>query len=435
MERVAAAGNIFRFGLFQADAQKGTLTRSGDRVKIQEQPFRLLMMLLERPGELLTREELQQKLWPEGTYVDFDGSLNVILKRLRAAIADDPDNPRFIETVPRRGYRFIAPVSVTERVSQLASPDIPAMPTVVAAAVDLVAVPGPTVSLPFLRQKPRLLLYVVSVLVLLALLISGWFRWRTELVGLAHNPSFSREITVRKSVAVLGFQNLSGRAEDAWLVTAVSEMLSTELAAGEKLRLISGEEVANLRASAPWSSADTLDRGTSARIGNALNGDVLVLGSYMTIGAPDRGQLRLDVRMQDGRTGEILTEVAEVGSNQDLFRLISRIGAQLRNRLGIEQLQGSDAAGVMAALPLDPEAARFYSLGVAKLRQFDALAAKDLLQQAAEADPKFSLVHAMLARAWAQLGYEQKHQGEAKKAFDLSTDLPRAQRLLVEGEY
>jgi tetratricopeptide (TPR) repeat protein len=90
---------------------------------------------------------------------------------------------------------------------------------------------------------------------------------------------------------------------------------------------------------------------------------------------------------------------------------------------------------VLAALPLDPEAARFYSLGVMKLRQFDALAAKDLLEQAAEVDPKFSMVHAMLARAWSQLGYEQKHQEEAKKAFDLSTDLPRAQRLLVEGEY
>src|SRR6202140_2590643 len=112
MERLAASARIFRFGLFEADAGRSTLTRKGVRVKIQDQPFRVLRLLLERPGEIITREELRQRLWPEGTFVDFDGSLNVILKKLRAALDDDSDNPRFIETVPRRGYRFIAPVTV-----------------------------------------------------------------------------------------------------------------------------------------------------------------------------------------------------------------------------------------------------------------------------------------------------------------------------------
>jgi DNA-binding winged helix-turn-helix (wHTH) protein/TolB-like protein/tetratricopeptide (TPR) repeat protein len=114
MDRVEAPAKLFRFGLFEADAGQNTLTRKAVPVKIQDQPFRVLLMLLERPGEIVTREELRLKLWPEGTYVDFDGSLNVILKKLRATINDDSDNPRFIETVPRRGYRFIAPVSVEE---------------------------------------------------------------------------------------------------------------------------------------------------------------------------------------------------------------------------------------------------------------------------------------------------------------------------------
>jgi DNA-binding winged helix-turn-helix (wHTH) protein len=84
------------------------------RVKIQEQPFRVLILLAEASGEIVTRETLRQELWPAGTFVDFDGSLNVIMKKLRAVLGDDPDNPRFIETVPRHGYRFIAPVSRTE---------------------------------------------------------------------------------------------------------------------------------------------------------------------------------------------------------------------------------------------------------------------------------------------------------------------------------
>src|SRR5580698_3529993 len=112
MEPAVTSAQVFRFGLFEADVVRNALTRNGARIKIQDQPFRVLIFLLERPGEIVTREELRLKLWPEGTFVDFDGSLNVILKKLRAAIDDDPDNPRFIETVPKRGYRFIAPVTV-----------------------------------------------------------------------------------------------------------------------------------------------------------------------------------------------------------------------------------------------------------------------------------------------------------------------------------
>lgn len=436
MERAAASGTVFHFGLFEANPVDGVLSRSGTKVKIQEQPFRLLLLLLERPGEVVTREELRQRLWPEGTYVDFDGSLNVILKRLRAAIDDDPENPRFIETIPRRGYRFIAPVSAVVEQASENLPPVPAKSPVAVETLHSQARSSDT-AVAWLgrgQQSRRHLIYGGSALAVLVLAISGWLAWHYRWLG---ERQFSQKapVQVRKSVAVLGFRNLSGRTEDAWLATALSEMLSTELAGGEKLRLVSGEEVANLRLSSPWSQTDTLVRNTTARIGTALNSDVLVLGSYLTIGPTDHGQVRLDVRMQDGKTGEILTEVAEVGSSQDLFHLVSRVGARLRDRLGIQGLQSTEEAGVLASLPLDPEVARFYALGVGKLREFDALAAKDLLEQAAQADPKFSLVHSQLARAWAELGYEQKRRVEAKRALDLAIDLPRAQRMLVEGEY
>lgn len=438
MERGVGSGTLFRFGLFEADAVACTLTRNGVRVKIQDQPFRLLILLLERPGEVVSREELRQALWPEGTHVDFDGSLNVILKRLRAALDDDPDNPTFIETIPRRGYRFIAPVAATNKTSA-ATPrerDREAPRALQSAHPDITSAARPSLPALFGRKR-RLLIYGACAFAFLLLAVAGWLKWGDRVTNFARTHSFpgSPQVQMRRSVAVLGFQNLSGRTEDAWLATALSEMLSTELAAGEKLRLISGEDVANLRTASPWSQTDTLDSGTTARIRSALNSDLLVLGSYTVIGKADRGQVRLDVRMQDGKTGEILAEIGEVGSTQDFFRMVSRIGAQLRNRLGVEELQGAEEAGVLAALPLDPDAARFYALGVTRLRQFDALAAKDLLQQAAAADPKFSLVHTMLSRAWAQLGYKQQRQEEAKKALDLSTDLPRAQRMLVEGEY
>lgn len=433
MVQTTSSASLFRFGIFEADSGNYTLTRGGARVKIQEQPFRLLLLLLERPGEIVSREELRQRLWPEGTYVDFDGSLNVLLKRLRATIGDDPENPRFVETVPRRGYRFIAPVSIVAPKTEPTTPKSSdnALPHTTPQIPSEIV--GSIAKVPVLTTKRRYWIAAAMLAAIATVALGGWLVWHHRV--LSRSSIRKSPVQMRKSVAVLGFKNLSHRADEAWLATALSEILSTELAGGEKLRLVSGEDVANLRVSAPWPATDTLDPTTSSRVGDALNSDVLVLGSYMLIGSTDDGQLRLDVRMQDGKTGEILSEVGEAGETKEMFRLVSQIGTQLRNRLGVGPLQATDEASVLAALPLDPDAARFYALGVAKLRQFDALAAKDLLSQAAESDPKFSLVHAMLARAWAQLGYEQKHAEEAKTAFDLSADLPRAQRMLVEGEY
>ncbi len=246
MERLAPAVRIFRFGRFEADAGRSTLSRSGLRVRLQDQPFRVLLLLLERPGEIITREELRQQLWPEGTYVDFDGSLNVIFKKVRAALDDDSDNPRFIETVPRRGYRFIAPVTVE---SVAVEPATSANGAVLVGPAELptdkkVPVPNPSPGRP-----PLLLVYASSAVVLLVLAGLGWyvrrdfFRVRT----VPAQPITATVPILRKSVAVLGFHNLSGKVDEGWLATAISEMLSTELAAGEKPRLVSGEDVANLR--------------------------------------------------------------------------------------------------------------------------------------------------------------------------------------------
>src|SRR5438094_2569812 len=98
---------VARFGIFEADFQAGELRKAGIRIKLQDQPFQVLTMLLERPGELVTREDIRKKLWPGDTFVDFDHGLNNAVNRLREALGDSADVPRFIETLPRRGYRFI----------------------------------------------------------------------------------------------------------------------------------------------------------------------------------------------------------------------------------------------------------------------------------------------------------------------------------------
>lgn len=414
---------VFRFGVFEADESSGELLRRGTSVKLQAQPFRLLLTLLENAGEVVSRESLRQRLWPSDTYVEFDGSLNNALKKLRAALRDNADSPIFIETLPRRGYRFVAPVSVHEEAKRTNSESE-------SFASAPVTPPDRVASGAF---PPHRFAYAIILLVF-ALSATGWYLFRAHPTRTA-TASTQNSHSSRKSVAVLGFHNVSGRREDEWLATAFSEMLSTELATGDKLRLVPGEDIANLRRSSPWSDTATLGRDTTARIGTALNSDLLLSGSYMEIGEGTNRQVRLDVRLQNAHTGEIISQFAETSDDQNLFRLTSALGRKLRNRLGIPEMTDADEASVLATLPMDREAARCYASGLAKLREFDAVAARDLLEQATKADPKFSLGHLMLARAWNQLGYEQRRKEETRKALGLSSGLPRVERMLVEGDY
>src|ERR1700756_2422045 len=107
----AQSPTILRFGTFEVDLRAGEIRKQGRRLRIQQQPFQVLAALLQRPGEVVTREELRKQIWPEDTFVDFDNSLNTAINKLREALGDSADNPRFIETLPKRGYRFVAPVT------------------------------------------------------------------------------------------------------------------------------------------------------------------------------------------------------------------------------------------------------------------------------------------------------------------------------------
>src|SRR6185503_1724004 len=113
---------VVRFGVFELDRLSGDLRKNGVRVRLQEQPLRVLNALLAEPGEPVTREALRQRLWPDDTFVDFDNGLNRAINRLRAALGDEADNPRFIETLERRGYRFIAPVGALEATTSETTP-------------------------------------------------------------------------------------------------------------------------------------------------------------------------------------------------------------------------------------------------------------------------------------------------------------------------
>ena len=236
----------------------------------------------------------------------------------------------------------------------------------------------------------------------------------------------------RRTVAVLNFKNSTSRPEAAWLSTALPEMLTTELAAGEKVRTITGEEVAQMKMDLSLPDSDMLTAQALSQIGKTLGADMVVLGSYVAL---LDGKLRVDLHLQDVAAGETVLAVNQTGDQSNLFDLVSRAGIQLREKCGAGQVSPQDQAGVRAAFPSTPEASKLYAEGLAKLRVFDAIAARDLLQKAVEIDPNHALAHSALAAAWTLLGYDEKARLSAKSAYELSASLSREDHLLIEARY
>lgn len=234
----------------------------------------------------------------------------------------------------------------------------------------------------------------------------------------------------RRAVAVLGFKNLTGNAENAWLSTALSEMLTTELGEGDQLRTIPGESVADMKISLALPDEDSFGKGTLHRIAQNLGSDDVVVGSFLPVG---NGQLRLDLRLQDTSSGETLATVSEKGSEEQIDELVGKAGDDLRAKLGVAPLSEAQSASARASLPANAEAARFYSEGLQALSLFDAQSARHLFERAAKIEPDHAPTHAALAAALSSLGYDEHAKQEARKALDLSAQSPREERLQIEG--
>lgn len=243
------------------------------------------------------------------------------------------------------------------------------------------------------------------------------------------------QLKQRTAVAVLGFKNLSGRDDQAWISTALSEMLDAQLSAGQQLRVVSSEDVARMKIDLALPASDSYARDTLQKIRTHLGSDIVLLGSYLDTGKDSGGRIRIDVRLQDAAKGETIAVISRDGNDSSLPELVTETGADLRQKLGIADVSATELSRVAASTPANPEATRLYAEGLAKLQAYDALSARDLLEKAIAADPNHALSHSALAQAWSQLGYDKKAEEEAKKALDLSANLTREQHLAVEGRY
>ncbi len=348
-----SASQVVRFGVFEVDLQAAELRKNGVKVKLQEQPFQILNLLLERPGKVVTREKIQHKLWPADTFVDFEHSLNAAVKRLREALGDSADNPRFVETLPRRGYRFIYPVEGRYRASRI-------------------------------RQLQIVALAVVALLaVLIGLNVAGL---RERLLGGVGRGQIT-------SIAVLPLENLSGDPEQDYFVDGMTETLITELSKISALKVISRQSVMRYK-------------GTDKplpEIARELNVDAVVEGSALHIGE----RVRITVQLIEAASDRNLWAENYDRELRDVLALHSEVARAIAREILIT-VTPEEEARLAHTRPVQPEAYEAYLKGrvyLHKLAPEQLETAMQYFQLAREKDPNYALAYTGIASVWGYRGH------------------------------
>lgn len=236
------------------------------------------------------------------------------------------------------------------------------------------------------------------------------------------------DIRLRPAMAVIGFKNLTGDPESDWISTALREMIATEIADEDEIRLLAGEEIEQMKLELGVTAEQTYGLATLEEIRRRLGSDLLVVGSYLRHGE----QIRLDLAVQDAHDAEVLHRVSGRSEEDDLIGLVETAGRRLRQEMGLDSARGGELA---EAFPVTAEGSRLYSLGLERLRGFEPLEARVLLEAAVEEAPDSPLAHAALAQAWSDLGNQQRALEAARRAHELAEVLGRRERLWIEGLY
>jgi len=382
-----------RFGVFEVNFQSGELRKNGVKIKLQEQPFQLLTLLLEHPGEVVTREQLRQRLWPDGIYVDFERSLNRAVVKLRDALGDSAESARFVETVPRRGYRFIAPV-------------------------------GDTVAAPIV-QPPAALNHRKSTMRwwsigLIAVLLPGLVIFTLRLM----TSSQLQQRSVQ-AIAVLPLENLSADPAQDYFADGMTDELITELAQLGKLRVISRTSVLRYKKT----------RLALPEIAHELNVDAVVEGSVLRSG--DR--VRISAQLVDARADRHLWAHSYEGELRDVLAVQREVAHEIAQqiRLSVSAEQNHE----VPVRPLVPEAHDAYLQGryhANKQTQKEIETALQYYRATLVKDPNYAPAYAAMAECydylalyyWKPTDAMPRAKAAALKAVELDDSLAEAHAVL-----
>lgn len=366
-----SSSSTLHFGRFELNLETGELRNSGSKIRLQGQSLQILLCLLEEPGRLWSREELRSRLWPNGTYVEFDHSLNVAVSRLRERLGDSSEKPRYVETVASVGYRFVAPV---ESVEETPSP-----------TVNESALPLPVIA-PHVRNSKLIKVYVaVGCALLLGALV--WLAWNRT----GTHPAAAEEPLIR-SVAVLPLTEIGAGATDEYFADGMTEELITELASMSSLRVISRTSVMQFKKSLR----------PIPQIGHELAVDAVIEGTVRRSG--DR--VRITVKLVRTSPERLIWADAYEGDIQDVLKLQRDIAQDIARNVQTS-LARQQRPPAVPYKRVDPETHEDYLRGryfLAKRTTQSMKTAADYFQRTIQRDPQYAPAYAALASTYDMLG-------------------------------
>jgi eukaryotic-like serine/threonine-protein kinase len=384
------ASKILRFGIFEVDLRAGELRKQGKRIKLQDQPFQVLTILLQRPGDVVTREELCSQIWPEGTFVDFDNSLNTAVNKLREALGDSAESPRFIETLPRRGYRFVSPVSADAR-----------RRTEATSTARRFAYPG-----------------AVAILVVAGAL-GGWF-WNSRRGG----------VLSEKDTIVLGdFVNTTG---DSIFDESLKRALAVSLQQSPFLTLLSDQQVQHTLQFMNRPANTALTRDVASEVCQRSRSKAFIAGTISTVGS----QYLITLDAVNCASGALLAQVGSNAANRDkVLQALGQAATELRGRLGesLSSIQKYDRP-IAEVTTSSLEALKIYSLGIKAFTEQGNAAALPYLKHAIQLDPDFASAYALAAAAYWNMEEVATASEYSKRAYSLRGHVTERERLQLEAD-
>jgi TolB-like protein/DNA-binding winged helix-turn-helix (wHTH) protein/Tfp pilus assembly protein PilF len=409
---------VVRFGTYEVSLQSGEVRKAGIRIRVQQQPMKLLELLLERPGEVVTREELRSRVWPSESFGDFDQAVNIAIAKLRSALGDSAENPRYIETLPKRGYRFIAEVSVVEADARTKRPEPTAGELPVAEPRRQLPGAGLAVAPTRRLWSTRRVIAALAFVVVLGILAVWLIRSR--------GPA----PTGIRSLVVLPLDNLSGEASQDYFADGMTDELITDLAQISALRVISRTSAMVYKGA----------RKPLPQIARELNVDAVVEGTVLRSG----DQVRITAQLIQAADDKHLWAESYEGNLRDTLALQNKVAGAIAEQIRIN-LNPHEQAALKKTKVVNPEAYESYLKGRYFWNKRTAASLKVALayfNQAIEEDPKYAQAYSGLADTYALLGDWQyavmtpkealpKAKAAALKALELDDGLSEAHNSLA----
>jgi eukaryotic-like serine/threonine-protein kinase len=407
--------SVIRFGVFEVDPRSGELRKQGSKVRLRDQSFQILVLLLERPGQVVTRDELQRQLWSADTFVDSDQGLNKAVNRLREALGDSAESPRFIETLPKRGYRFIAPVDRGTAGRQ--------EPTPIASGRDALDVPEPAPASSTVMRRPASQLWMAGA----ALLVIG-------AVATASYLRVTRRSPVPAEPALVVLADFDNHTGDAAFDDTLKQALAIDLEQSPVVRVVSDDEVMRTLRLMQRRPDERLTSDLTRDVCRRVEGHAVLAGSLVLLST----EYVLGLNAIDCQTGEALArKQVRASRKEDVLAALDDASADLRRKLGESpaSLARFDRRIHEMLTTGSLDAFQAYASAERNVLTNGGWSAIPFFQRAIDLDPDFAYAHAAIGLVLGRMGETLRSTAHTERAYELRDRVSEWERFFISVQY